>query len=106
MTETERRRDKQIAHNEEHGITPQTVVRGVSDVLEGVMEKTAKGRGSRRRDRDRDRRGVAEDQAKFEPNNLQAVIADLEKKMREAAADLEFEEAARLRDEIKRLGEG
>ena len=105
MTETERRRTKQIEHNTEHGIIPQTVVRGVSDVLEGVMEKTAKGRGSRRRDRDRDR-GVAEDQAKFEPNNLQAVIADLEKKMREAAADLEFEEAARLRDEIKRLGEG
>jgi excinuclease ABC subunit B len=105
MTETERRRTKQIAHNTEHGIIPQTVVRGVSDVLEGVMEKTAKGRGSRRRDRDRDR-GVAEDQAKFEPNNLQAVIADLEKKMRKAAADLEFEEAARLRDEIKRLGEG
>jgi excinuclease ABC subunit B len=104
MDETERRRTKQIAHNTEHGIIPQTVVRGVSDVLEGVMEKTAKGRGSRRRDRDRDR-GVAEDQAKFEPNNLQAVIADLEKKMREAAADLEFEEAARLRDEIKRLGE-
>jgi excinuclease ABC subunit B len=104
MDETERRRTKQIEHNTEHGITPTTVVRGVSDVLEGVMEKTAKGR-SRQRSQKR-AGGVAEDQAKFEPNNLQAVIADLEKRMREAAADLEFETAASLRDEIKRLTEG
>jgi excinuclease ABC subunit B len=92
---------KQIAHNEEHGITPRTIVRGVSDVLEGVMEKTAKGRGRARSQKRAD--GVAEDQAKFEPNNLKAAIADLEKRMREAAANLEFEEAARLRDEVKRL---
>jgi len=104
MTETERRRTKQIAHNTEHGITPKTVVRGVSDILQGVMEKTAKGRG-KSRDKKRDR-AIAEDQARFEPNNLQAAIADLEKRMREAAADLEFEEAARLRDEIKQLSEG
>ncbi|WP_040612741.1 excinuclease ABC subunit UvrB [Oceanicaulis sp. HTCC2633] len=101
MEETERRREKQIAHNQEHGITPRTVTRGVSDILQGVMEETAKGRGSRR-DKKRDR-AVAEDQARFEPNNLKAAIADLEKRMREAAADLEFEEAARLRDEIKKL---
>jgi len=105
MDETERRRAKQIAHNEAHGITPKTIVRGISDVLEGVMEKTAAGRGSRARQRGQERRGVAEDQARFEPNNLKAVIADLEKRMREAAANLEFEEAARLRDEIKALGE-
>ena len=43
MKETERRREKQLAHNAEHGITPTTIVRGISDVLEGVMEKTAKG---------------------------------------------------------------
>ena len=103
MNETERRRTKQLAHNVEHGITPRTVVRGVSDVLEGVMEKTAKGRSGRGRERRRER-GVAETQAAFEPNNLKAVIADLEKRMREAAANLEFEDAARLRDEIKRLG--
>ena len=102
MDETERRRTKQIAHNTAHGITPTTVVRGVSDILQGVMEKTAKGRSAKRRDRDRNRE-MAEDQAKFEPNNRLAVIADLEKRMREAAADLEFEEAARLRDEIKTL---
>ena len=101
MEETERRREKQIAHNLEHGITPRTVVRGVSDILQGVMEQTAKGRG---KSRDKKRvRAVAEDQARFEPNNLKATIADLEKRMRVAAADLEFEEAARLRDEIKKL---
>jgi len=105
MEETERRRVKQIAHNEAHGITPRSIQRGISDVLEGVMEKTAAGRGSRARQRAADRKGVAEDQARFEPNNLRAVIADLEKRMRESAANLEFEEAARLRDEIKALGE-
>jgi len=103
MDETDRRRTRQIAHNTEHGITPTTIVRGVSDVLEGVMEKTAKGRG---RARSQKRAGVAEDQAKFEPNNLRAAVADLEKRMREAAANLEFEEAGRLRDEIKRLEAG
>ncbi|MEO1039654.1 MAG: excinuclease ABC subunit UvrB [Pseudomonadota bacterium] len=105
MDETERRRSKQLAHNAEHGITPRTIIRGVSDVLEGVMEKTAKGRSGRGRDRKRER-GVREEQAAFEPNNLKAAIAELEKQMREAAANLEFEEAARLRDEIKALGEG
>lgn len=101
MEETERRREKQIAHNLEHGITPRTVTRGVSDILQGVMEETAKGRG-KKRDKKRDR-AVAEDQARFEPNNLKATIADLEKRMREAAADLEFETAASLRDQIKQL---
>jgi excinuclease ABC subunit B len=101
MAETARRRDKQIAHNEAHGITPRTIVRGISDVLEGVMEKQA----AARKGKGRKSLTAREDQAEFEPNNLRAVIADLEKRMREAAANLEFEEAARLRDEIKSLGD-
>ncbi len=99
MTETKRRRTRQVTHNAEHDITPRTVVRGVSDVLENVMEKTAKGQGQSRE------HGVAETQAKFGPGALRIAIADLEKQMREAAANLEFEDAARIRDEIKRLSE-
>ncbi|MCF8878287.1 excinuclease ABC subunit UvrB [Hyphobacterium sp. SN044] len=101
MEETSRRREKQEAHNLEHGITPTTIVRGISDVLEGVMEKTAKGRSARARDRKR--LSAREEAAGFDGSNINAVIADLEKRMREAAANLEFEEAARLRDEIKKL---
>ena len=108
MAETERRRARQIAHNLEHGITPATIVRGISDVLDGVMDKSGKSR-NKGRDRSRDgaqdrNRGMAETQAGFDPNNLRTIIADLEKRMREAAANLEFEEAAKLRDEVKRLG--
>jgi excinuclease ABC subunit B len=104
MEETDRRREKQTAHNLEHGITPKTIVRGISDVLEGVMEKTAAGRSARTRGRSQRRElTMREEGVQFEPNNLRAAIADLEKQMREAASNLEFEEAARLRDEIKRL---
>ncbi|SDM24464.1 excinuclease ABC subunit UvrB [Maricaulis salignorans] len=104
--ETDRRRAKQVAYNEEHNITPLTIKRGVSDILEQVMEKQAKARspgawrggkgsGKPKGMRDQDQAGYG--------GNVIAVIADLEKRMREAAADLEFEEAARLRDEIKKL---
>ena len=107
MEETSRRRDKQIAHNEEHGITPKTIVREVADILSDLGERpgtAAKSKRTRRGDKKR----VAEDQAAFAGeagHNLKTVIADMEKAMREAAADLEFEEAARLRDELKRLRE-
>ncbi|WP_297732690.1 excinuclease ABC subunit UvrB [uncultured Maricaulis sp.] len=108
MDETERRRTKQIAHNEEHGITPTTITRGISDILEEVMESQAKGRGVAAKGRkkgDGRPKGLREaDQAAFVAgDNVVAVIADLEKRMREAAADLEFEEAARLRDEVLKL---
>ncbi|WP_339336093.1 helicase-related protein, partial [uncultured Maricaulis sp.] len=108
MDETNRRRTKQIAHNEEHGITPTTIVRGISDILEEVMESQAKGRGVAAKGRkkgDGKPKGLREaDRAAYVGgDNMVAVIADLEKRMREAAADLEFETAARLRDEILTL---
>ena len=108
MDETSRRRTKQIAYNAEHGITPKTITRGISDILEEVMESQAKGRNvaaKGRGKRSTGKPGGMSDtpQEALVGENLAAVVADLEKRMREAAADLEFEEAARLRDEIKKL---
>jgi excinuclease ABC subunit B len=93
LEETERRRQKQIAWNEAHGITPQTIRRDISDVLQSVYEKDYVTVAA-----------VEDDEtASFIGKDLRASIAELERRMRAAAADLEFETAARLRDEIKRL---
>jgi len=110
MDETERRRAKQVAYNEEHGITPTTIKRAVADILGELGEKKDGAPKARGRGKDKTRtRGVAETKALpvagESGHNLKAVLADLEKQMREAAANLEFEEAARLRDEVKRLRE-
>ena len=92
MSETDRRRTKQIAYNEEHGITPATVKKNVEDVLAGLY----KG------DVDMNRVTATID-APLSGANLQAVLDGLRDDMRKAAENLEFEEAARLRDEVKRL---
>ena len=96
IEETARRRDKQAAWNAAHGITPQSVKSHIAEAIESVFEQdyvTVKPvRGSARAE-----------SAEFVGRDLKSSIAELERRMRDAAANLEFETAARLRDEIKRL---
>jgi len=93
MGETKRRREKQEAWNVANGITPESVKSRIKDILASPYE----------RDRPTVDAGMAEDARPFLGNNFQTTLRDLEAKMREAAGNLEFETAARLRDEIKRL---
>ena len=91
MNETARRREKQVAYNTEHGITPQTIRRNIGDIIAHVASK------------DQVTVPIDEDRPHMVGHNLRAYIEDLEKQMRKAASDLEFETAGRLRDEIRQL---
>jgi len=92
LNETSRRREKQEAYNREHGITPMTIKRHIGDIIAHVANKDSVLIDTGDPDRPH-----------MVGHNLRAYIEDLEKQMRAAAADLEFEEAGRLRDEIRKL---
>ena len=104
MDETARRREKQEAYNLAHGITPQSVVRRIADIMEGARSEGApRGRGGRG-----ERRAVAEkgaDYAALSADQASAMIKKLEAQMYKHAENLEFEDAARLRDQIHQLRE-
>src|SRR5215204_6229482 len=95
IDETNRRRDIQVAYNREHGITPETIVKGISDITEFLMGEGKVPRSRRRRTRER-----ATDMA---PHELEQTIRELEEEMLAAAEELRFEYAAKLRDEIREL---
>ena len=92
--ETDRRREIQVAYNEEHGITPATIQKGISDISDFLMmeSKVPAGRGRRKRETE----GMS-------PEDIRKTIVELEEEMLAAADDLRFEYAAKLRDEIKAL---
>ena len=104
ISETNRRRGVQEAYNIEHGIDPQTIRKAVTDILatlrpEGDGKSPAPGKDRRSRKRDR----VRSDFAELPRDELARLIQTLEEEMKEAAADLRFEYAARLRDEVHDL---
>jgi len=91
MNETDRRREKQRAYNVKHGITPMTIKKNIGDIVAHVASN------------DQVTVPIDEETPHLVGHNLRSYIEELEKKMRDAAADLEFEEAGRLRDEIRKL---
>ncbi|MFV0662443.1 excinuclease ABC subunit UvrB [Denitromonas sp.] len=96
MDETQRRRDKQLAHNVEHGITPASVVKRIKDIIDGVYSDAATDAAAAEKT-------PKVDYASMDEKALARAIRQLEKQMQSHAKNLEFEEAAKLRDELFRL---
>jgi excinuclease ABC subunit B len=97
ISETDRRREIQLAYNEEHGITAATIVKGISDIAEFLQGESKVPRGRKRRTA---KRGKNEEMPKHE---LERMVVELEEEMIAAADDLRFEYAAQLRDELREL---
>jgi excinuclease ABC subunit B len=97
ISETDRRREIQVAYNLEHGITPENIRKGISDISDflSVESKVPKGKSRRRRGHD-DEQGMS-------PEQIRRTLVELEEEMLAAADDLRFEYAAKLRDELKVL---
>ncbi|MEQ6917517.1 excinuclease ABC subunit UvrB [Halomonas aquatica] len=102
MEETDRRRGKQVEHNEANGITPTSVTRSVADILEAAQAPGKKGKG-RRGERKVAEREAVYDPAEMSPQELLKEVSRVEDSMHEAAQNLEFEEAARMRDRLHEL---
>lgn len=102
IEETDRRREKQIAHNLKHGITPKGINKSIADIMEGSVTPGAGGRSARNK-----AMAIAERSGKYSvdvnPKDIWKTIELMEKQMFQAAKDLEFEVAAKLRDEIEKL---
>ncbi|MDZ4262130.1 MAG: excinuclease ABC subunit UvrB, partial [Pseudomonadota bacterium] len=102
IEETDRRREKQVAHNLKHGITPKGINKSIADILEGSVAPGAGGRSARNK-----AMAIAERSGKYtvdvNPKDIWKTIELMEKQMFQAAKDLEFEVAAKLRDEIEKL---
>ena len=98
ISETDRRREIQLAHNIEHGITAATIVKGISDIAEFLQADSKIPRGSRRRAAER--RTKTKEMGTHE---LERMVVEIEEEMAAAAEDLRFEYAAQLRDELREL---
>jgi excinuclease ABC subunit B len=101
MKETERRRSKQIAHNEAHGVTPKSINKKIKDLIDGVYSAKA-GAEMERLENDAMNRAKIEDMSE---KDIGREIKRLEKLMMQHAKDLEFEKAARVRDQLQILKE-
>lgn len=103
LDETDRRREKQVAYNVEHGISPATVYKSVNDVLAATAVADVKAQRDARRERGKMPK-VAEQVVRYlTPDQRADLVDELRKEMHQAAKDLEFERAANLRDEIEKL---
>ncbi len=103
LAETKRRRDKQIEYNEKHNITPKTIQKALSTILDDIYGPDPERAARAKAYSDVMGFGYAEDEKEFAHDELKTKIKGIERRMHKAAEDLEFEEAARLRDELRRL---
>jgi len=103
INETQRRRDKQLAFNEENGVVPKGIEKSVRDILEGARRMPTKARGTRDTKVTNDRASFAQDVMNMTPAALSRKLSELENTMAEHAKNLEFEEAAAVRDQIAEL---
>jgi excinuclease ABC subunit B len=103
ISETDRRREIQLAYNEKHGITAATIVKGISDIAEFLQAESKVPRKRRRSGAGRSRASGAAGDAEIPVHELERMAVELEEEMSAAAEDLRFEYAAQIRDELREL---